>query len=109
MQLNEKLRFMRHLKKWSQEEVAHRLNLSASAYGSMECGETKLSFPRLEEIAKVFEIELAELIDFNEKNVFAIIVKIGITILHLNNSLNYNTNSKKLACYCKNVRKKLAI
>ena len=70
MQLNEKLRFMRHLKKWSQEEVAHRLNLSASAYGSMERGETKLSFPRLEEIAKVFEIELAELIDFNEKNVF---------------------------------------
>ena len=67
MQLNEKLRFMRHLKKWSQEEVAHRLNLSASAYGSMERGETKLSFPRLEEIAKVFEIELAELIDFNEK------------------------------------------
>lgn len=70
MQLNEKLRFMRHLKKWSPEEVAHRLNLSASAYGSMERGETKLSLLRLEEIAKVFEIELAELIDFNEKNVF---------------------------------------
>lgn len=69
MQLTEKLRFMRHIKKWSQEEMAYRLNMSPSAYGSVERGETKLSLPRLEEIAKLFEIELAELIDSNGRNV----------------------------------------
>ncbi len=70
MQLNEKLRFVRHIKKWSQEEIAHRLNMSPSAYGSVERGETKLSFQRLEEIAKVFDVELSDLIDLNEKSIF---------------------------------------
>jgi len=70
MQLNEKIRFIRHIKKWSQEEVAHRLDISPSAYGSIERGETKLSIPRLEELAKMFEIDLVELIDLNEKNIF---------------------------------------
>lgn len=71
MQLNEKLRFVRHIKKWSQEEMAHRLNMSPSAYGSVERGETKLSLQRLEEIAKVFEVKLSDLIgDLNEKSIF---------------------------------------
>ncbi len=50
--------------------MAHRLDISPSAYGSIERGETKLSIPRLEEIAKMFEIDLAELIDPNERNIF---------------------------------------
>lgn len=70
MQLNEKLRFIRHIKKWSQEEIAHRLNMSPSAYGSVERGETKLSFQRLEEIAKIFDVELSDLIDLNTESIF---------------------------------------
>lgn len=70
MQVSEKLKFIRHIKQWSQEEVAHRLNISPSAYGSMERGETKLSLERLEELAKVFEVDLAQLLDSNEKNIF---------------------------------------
>jgi transcriptional regulator with XRE-family HTH domain len=70
MQVSEKLKFIRHIKQWSQEEVAHRLGISPSAYGSMERGETKLSLERLEELAKVFEIELTQLLDVSEKNIF---------------------------------------
>jgi len=70
MQVNEKLKFIRHIKQWSQEEIAHRLNISPSTYGSMERGETKLSLGRLKELAKVFEIDLALLLDSSEKNVF---------------------------------------
>lgn len=70
MQVSEKLKLIRHAKRWSQEEVAHRLNISPSAYGSMERGETKLSLERLEELARVFEIELAQLLEHNTKNIF---------------------------------------
>jgi transcriptional regulator with XRE-family HTH domain len=70
MQISDKLKFIRHIKHWSQEEVAHRLNISASAYGSMERGETKLSLERLKELAKVFEMDLAQLLDSSEKNIF---------------------------------------
>ncbi len=87
MQLNEKIRFIRHIKKWSQEEVAHRLDISPSAYGSIERGETKLSIPRLEEIAKVFEIDLAELID-DEKNIF------NFGSIHGDNCQNWCVHSK---------------
>jgi transcriptional regulator with XRE-family HTH domain len=70
MQVNEKLKLIRHAKQWSQEEIAHRLNISPSAYGSIERGETKLSLGRLEELAKIFEIDLALLLDSSEKNIF---------------------------------------
>ncbi len=70
MQINEKLRFIRHIKHWSQEEIAHRLNISPSTYGSIERGETKLSLGRLEELAKIFDIDLALLLDSSEKNIF---------------------------------------
>ena len=70
MKVNEKIKFIRLIKKWSQEEMAHQLDISPSTYGSIERGETKLSLARLEEIAKVFEIDLAELLNANEKNIF---------------------------------------
>lgn len=65
---------------------AYQLNLSPSAYGSIERGETKLSLPRLEEIAKVFEIDLAELIDFGEKQV------LNFGSIHGNNCQNWCNN-----------------
>ncbi len=64
------MKLIRHIKQWSQEEVAHRLNISPSTYGSMERGETKLSLERLKELAKVFEMDLAQLLDSSEKNIF---------------------------------------
>jgi len=70
MQIAEKLKLIRHAKKWSQEEIAHRLNMSPSAYGSIERGETKLSLERLEEIAKVLEIDVIQLLSSTEKNIF---------------------------------------
>jgi len=70
MQVSEKLKLIRHIKQWSQEEVAHRLNISPSTYGSMERGETKLSLERLKELARIFEIDLAQLLDSDEKNIF---------------------------------------
>ncbi len=70
MQLYEKIKMIRQLKGWSQEEMAYRLNMSMSGYGSIERGETNVNLSRLEKIAKVFEIDLSELVNLNEKNLF---------------------------------------
>jgi len=88
MQVSEKLKLIRHIKQWSQEEVAHRLNISPSTYGSMERGETKLSLERLKELAKVFEMDLAQLLDSDKINVF----NLGGT--HSNHSQNWYNNSE---------------
>lgn len=70
MQLHEKIRFIRNMKGWSQEEVAHRLNMSISGYGCIERGETDIPFSRLQYLAKIFEVELTELLSLNEKTIF---------------------------------------
>jgi len=70
MQIFEKIKFIRQLKGWSQEEMAFQLNMSNSGYGSIERGETDVNLSRLEEIAKVFGMELAELFSLKEGNIF---------------------------------------
>jgi len=70
MQLFEKIRFIRQLKGWSQEEVAHQLNMSSSGYGSIERGECDIKLSKLAEIAKIFGISLIELFNLNERNIF---------------------------------------
>jgi len=68
----EKIRFFREQNKWSQEEMAARLGISTNGYAKLERGESALSFARLKQIATVLEIELTELLNFGEKNVFYI-------------------------------------
>ena len=70
MKVCEKIHFLRQLKGWSQEEMADKLEMSTNGYAKIERGETDLPLSRLEQIAKVFEIELVELFSFGEKNVF---------------------------------------
>ncbi len=70
MEVCEKIHFLRQRRKWSQEEMADRLGISVNGYAKIERGETDIPFSRLKQIAKVLEIELAELFNFGEKNVF---------------------------------------
>ena len=70
MKVNEKIKFLRQFKGWSQEEIANKLNMSLNGYGSIERGETDIPLSRLEQIAGVFNIELVELFGLNEKTIF---------------------------------------
>ena len=67
MKLHEKVRLMRKVKGWSQEEAAKKVNMSLNAYGCIERGETHPNLRRLEQIAEVFGVELVELV--NDKNI----------------------------------------
>lgn len=72
MKVYEKIHFLRQLKNWSQEEMANKLEMSINGYAKIERGETDVPVSRLEQIAKVLEIELVELLNFGEKSVFYI-------------------------------------
>ncbi|MCX7068492.1 MAG: helix-turn-helix transcriptional regulator [Methylococcales bacterium] len=69
MKVHEKIRFMRESKDWSQEEMAAKLNMSVSGYSKIERGETKGYIPKLEQIAKEFDMELMDLLSFGEKHI----------------------------------------
>jgi len=67
MKLHEKVRLMRKVKGWSQEETAKKVNMSLNAYGCIERGETHPNLRRLEQIAEVFGVDLGELV--SDKNI----------------------------------------
>ena len=60
--LSERIRLFRLQKSLSQENMADMLGLSTTAYGDLERGRTELSVSRLETIAKLLDIPLAELL-----------------------------------------------
>ncbi|MEQ1636180.1 MAG: helix-turn-helix transcriptional regulator [Methylococcales bacterium] len=70
MAVHEKIRLVRQLKGWSQEDVASKLDMSTNGYGSIERGETDVNLSRLEQIAEIFGIKLSDLLELNEKIVF---------------------------------------
>ncbi len=70
MHFHDKLKVMRTLKGWSQEEMAEKLGCSVSGYSKIERGEIKTNMPKLEKIAEAFGIEFEELVNLNEGNVF---------------------------------------
>ncbi len=72
MKIQEKIRFMRESRHWSQEEMADKLGMSTNGYAKIERGETRAFIPKLEQIAEAFEVDLMELLSFGEKNFFAI-------------------------------------
>jgi transcriptional regulator with XRE-family HTH domain len=69
MKVHEKIRFIREAKDWSQEEMAAKLNMSVSGYSKIERGETNGYNPKLEKIAKEFDMELMELLSFGERHI----------------------------------------
>jgi DNA-binding XRE family transcriptional regulator len=53
MKINEKIRTLRELKNLTQENMAQALDISPTAYGNLERGETPLTYDKLEQIATV--------------------------------------------------------
>lgn len=65
--LNEKIRLLREMHNWSQEEMAERIHMSKNGYAKIERGESKLNLDRLAQIAQVFDMDLIELMNISKK------------------------------------------
>ncbi|ARU65107.1 transcriptional regulator [Histophilus somni] len=70
MTMHNKIRLMREVRQWSQEEMAHKMNMSLSGYAKIERGETKLHYDKLVQIARIFNMNLADLIDIDKGVIF---------------------------------------
>lgn len=70
MKLHDKIRSVRNQNKLTQEQVAEKLGISTNGYSKIEKGQTKLSIERLQEIANIFDIDIIELINSDEKKVY---------------------------------------
>lgn len=103
MKVNEKIRFLRESKNWSQEEMANKLGMSTNGYSKIERGESSLTISKLEKIVEVFGIDILEIISLGEKNV--IIFKESGN----NNSLNIiNPTSQDLISEITTLKQRIA-
>ena len=86
MKVNEKIRMMRELNDWTQEDMADKLHMSLNSYAKLERGESKIYLEKLEQVAEVFNIDLVDLLSLNKQNLVWLAVG--------DNSNNSNNNSQ---------------
>lgn len=55
------IRALRHQRNWSQEDVANKLGISIPAFSKIETGVTDINLSRLEQIAKIYEVDIVRL------------------------------------------------
>lgn len=67
MQIGDKIRNLRSLKGLSQENMAAMLDMSVVAYGDIERNKKDVNLKRLEQIAEVFGISVADILAFGDR------------------------------------------
>jgi transcriptional regulator with XRE-family HTH domain len=70
MEVYENIKFIRQFKKWSQEQMAEKLDMSLNGYAKIEQGKVDINLSRLKQIAEIFGVKLEQLVGLNDKNVF---------------------------------------
>ena len=73
MEVNEKVKKLRQLNNLTQEQMAEKLNLTFDGYQKLERGERKFDINKLERIATLFGLTLAELLAIDENSSICII------------------------------------
>jgi len=69
MEIRERIRQIREDKHWTQAKMAEKLNIHPNTYSNIERSITNLQLSRLKQIAKMFDMELSELVGASDKNV----------------------------------------
>lgn len=68
MKTHEKIRILREDRKWTQEDMASKLNMSVQGYSKIERGDTRLNLERLGKISEIFGMDIMELLSYSEKS-----------------------------------------
>ncbi|OIN60341.1 helix-turn-helix domain-containing protein [Arsenicibacter rosenii] len=70
--IGNKIRKIRELRNFTQTYMAERLGIKQSTYSTIENGELDVTLSRLQEISKLLEVRIEDIISFDEKMVFNI-------------------------------------
>lgn len=67
--LRQNIRDIREDKHFTQADMAEKLGLSITGYAKIERGQSQINIERLQQISKVLEVSIAELISFGDDGV----------------------------------------
>lgn len=63
-----KLKELRKLHRYSQDDIAKKLFIGQTAYSAIESGRTQVEIDRAQQIAKLYEVNINEIIETNSIN-----------------------------------------
>lgn len=69
-EIGSKVRQIRELKGFTQDQVAQKLGLSQRAYSKLENNETRFDWDRITKVAEIFEISPTDIISFDDNLIF---------------------------------------
>ncbi|PZR20513.1 MAG: hypothetical protein DI539_10705 [Flavobacterium psychrophilum] len=72
LNIGDNIKKFRELKGFTREQMADYLDLSVSAYGNIERNKTDLTISRVQQIAEILEVEMAQILNFDASQVFNI-------------------------------------
>lgn len=92
MTIGDKIRSVRTLKEFSQENMAQMLGISILAYGDIERGKTDIKMSRLEQIAEKLGVTTNEILKFGDtvSNFFEQCNQTNVIAGQNGNQINYN-------------------
>lgn len=88
MKVHEKIRKIRELKNFSQENMAEQLQMSVNGYAKIERGEVGLQMDKLEKIADVLGMDVVDLLTVEKNLVF-------LNMENRTNSANYYASQEQ--------------
>ena len=68
--IGENIKKFRELKNITRDKIASDLNMSLSNYSKIERGEIDLTISRVQEIAKILEVDVSQILNFDAKHIF---------------------------------------
>lgn len=68
--ISKNIRKYRELKGYSQEYMAHELDITQASYAKIENNTTKINVERLFAIAKVLEMDAGDILELNKQTIF---------------------------------------
>ena len=72
LHIGNNIKKFRELKDITRDQLASQLNMSLSNYSKIERGEIDLTISRIEQIAHILEIDIAQLLNFDASQIFNI-------------------------------------
>lgn len=95
-EVHENTRTMRKVRNLSQEQMAKNLEMSVSAYGKIERGETLIIHHKLEKIAEILEVDIMDLVKGHYYNYVSDFKENQNAVGVIQNQNNYHSDSELL-------------
>ena len=70
MEVHDKIRTLREVNQWTQEEMAEKLEMSVNGYSKIERGKSSINLDKLRQIAQIFNIDVVELLAEQNRSFF---------------------------------------